>query len=698
MYKKLAIALAVAGCSGYLLFPINVAFAEESDSGEEAITSTESTSDEETFSSKGTTSDEETLPPTSRAYEDDISSPSQSPSPLSKPGSAYDDEVFPPTYLDLSKFVLTADRMPVNKWATPSNIMVITDKDIEANHYQSIQEALNHVNGIIVPAGLDVPIANGLEKVLILIDGHQLYNDGVNYRDTVEMSAIPSMKNIKRIEIVKGGGSALYGSDAVTGVINIITKKGERNETTFDFNTGSWHQHNYELTNQGVAGDFSWFVTGGIHKSKMYDFPGNISRRHNTYSRESDKSDNDFTVRFDYKINDRNSLTLSGHHVTHKYNRDFEFTSKSYTKDRYKSMLYNNVSLIYNFKENSQTPGWLRYFNDYKARNGFDQDRYDDEVGDNRISGFRVQGVDYQNSWVLGQNKIVTGLEWHQMGTRHWSWDYSNKEMINRAFYLQDTISMGKKWKFLPGARYDHNSDFGHQWSPKLAFNYRADDQTKIYASWGRVYRAATPYQLYVNQSNLKGNRDLRPEKGHTEILGIEHDFSSKTGMNVNLFYVDLNDAIEPVGISKTGTDQFINVRNQKSRGVELTFKQKIDDDWSYDVGYVYTKVDIDGFSSEGRFTQPRNTYKAGIRYNHGIWQANLLANIGHGGLSEKSFDATKYAALDLNVNCKVHDNATIYLKLNNLTNQNYSYYGKRGNNVYVSPGRSFIAGVDLKF
>ncbi len=657
MYKKLAVALALAGCSGCLSVQTNIAFAE---------------------------------------------------------GSAYDDEVFPPTYLDFNRFVITADRMPVNKWATPSNVITITDKDIEANHYQSIQEALNHVNGIIVPMRPDIPIVNGLEKVLILIDGHQLYNDGVDNRDTVEMSAIPSMKNIKRIEIVKGGGSALYGSDAVTGIINIITKKGERNETTFDFNTGSWHQHNYELTNQGVAGDFSWFITGGIHKSQPFDFPGNISRRHNTDSRESDKSDNTFTGRFDYKIDDRNSLTLSGHHITHKYNRAYDYSkANGYQGYRYKSMLYNNVSLVYNFKENSQTPGWLRYFNDYKARSGFDNSRYDiapEYNRNNKISGFRVQGVDYQNSWILGQHKIVTGLEWHQTGTRHWSWDYGNEEVINRALYLQDTISMGKKWKFLPGARYDHNSDFGHQWSPKLAFNYRPDDQTKLYASWGRVYRAASPYQLYVNQidsdgNQIKGNSNLRPEKGHTEILGIEHDFDSKTSMNLNLFYVDLDDAIDTVEKKMQDTDmreitldQFTNIKNEKSRGVEWAFKQKMNDDWSYDVGYVYTQVNIKGLDSSRSFTQPRNTYRAGIHYKHGIWQANLLGNLGRGGLSAESFDATKYAVLDLNVNCKVHDNATVYLKLNNLTNQKYSYYEKNGNSVYFSPGRSLIAGMDLKF
>ena len=601
--------------------------------------------------------------------------------------SSYDDEIFPPEYLDLDQFVITADRTPVNKWTTPAKVITITDKDIEANHYQTLAEALNHVNGVIVPSRTNIPIINGFEKVLVLIDGHQLYNDGVGYRDTVELSAIPSMKNIKRIEIVKGGGSALYGSDAVTGIINIITKKGERNETTFDFNAGSWHQNNYELTNQGVAGNFGWVVTGGFHRSHPYNYPGNTTFTQNLHARTSDHKDNAFTLRFDYKFDDRNSLTLSGGYISQKNNRFYKYTSGN--PYRINTIKHNDILLVYNFKENTQAPGWLRYFNNSKTRDRSDK---------GRISKFRVQGVDYQNSWILGQNKIVTGVEWHQTRLGHSSWDFEKREVSNRAFYLQDTISMGKKWKLIPGFRYDHNSEFGHQWSPKIATNYRADDQTKIYASWGRVYKAANPYQLYVNQSNIKGNENLRPERGNTAILGIEHDFGDKASVDFNVFYANLKNAID------AQDNKFINVANEKSRGVEVTFRQKMDEYWSYGISYNYTKVDINGMDTSSSFTQPRNNYRLALNYKRGIWNANLLGIMGHGGLDINSFDATRFAILDLNVNCKVHDNATIYLKFNNLTNQNYAYYANtyddngKLDDTYVSAGRSFIAGVDFKF
>ena len=273
----------------------------------------------------------------------------------------------------------------------------------------------------------------------------------------------------------------------------------------------------------------------------------------------------------------------------------------------------------------------------------------------------------------------------------------------NGSLVMGDTISMGKKWKLLPGFRFDHNSEFGHQWSPKLAANYRADDQTKIYASWGRVYKAATPYHLYSVQYSYTfndgytsyygkdGNKGLKPEKGNTAILGIEHDFGEKSSINANVFYANLKDAID------WKDDQAVNINNEKSRGFEITFKQKMNEDWTYDIGYNYTKVK--GFDDvEGSFRQPRNTLNVGFHYNHGIWQANLFGTLGQGGLDSKSFDSKNFIVLDFNVNCKLHENASIYLKLNNLTNQNYSYYAKTSEFTYVSPGRSFIIGADFKF
>ncbi len=145
--------------------------------------------------------------------------------------------------------IVTAERVPTSRMDTPANVSVITAEEIEANHYGSVAEALEHVNGVFVSGGgssnnEEVRI-NGDERVVIMVDGRRINNDqGSMTRASANLESIASMKNIERIEVVKGGGSALYGSDVVGGVINIITKKGDSLRTTLDVNAGSWGTYN----------------------------------------------------------------------------------------------------------------------------------------------------------------------------------------------------------------------------------------------------------------------------------------------------------------------------------------------------------------------------------------------------------------------------------------------------------------------
>ena len=121
----------------------------------------------------------------------------------------------------LSDVVVTAERIPTERMDTPANISVITSKDIEANHYTDITEALSQVNGVIVghQGSYDGISLNGDERVVVMIDGRRLNNDqGLPSKGRVDLKMIPTLKNIDRIEIVKGGASALYGSDAAGGV------------------------------------------------------------------------------------------------------------------------------------------------------------------------------------------------------------------------------------------------------------------------------------------------------------------------------------------------------------------------------------------------------------------------------------------------------------------------------------------------
>ena len=137
----------------------------------------------------------------------------------------------------LDEYVVTAARTETKLVDTPANISVVDAKTIEERHYQDVSEVLKDVPGTTVVdngvgASEKVIRLNGDDRVLVLVDGRRVSTDigSTSYgRNNMDMNQLPDVGLIERIEVLKGAGGALYGSEAVGGVVNIITKKADRN-------------------------------------------------------------------------------------------------------------------------------------------------------------------------------------------------------------------------------------------------------------------------------------------------------------------------------------------------------------------------------------------------------------------------------------------------------------------------------------
>lgn len=489
------------------------------------------------------------------------------------------------------------------------------------------------------------------------------------------------MSMIERIEIVKGGGSALYGSDAAGGVINIITKRGKENRTTIDVAAGAWSTQEYRVMHEGSAGDWSWSIAGGI------DRRGYMRYKSDGETRKMPKSDyrnNELSLRVDKKLGAGDSLTLSVvHHRLDGNSHNLQFMSTSHV-DR----LYNDWSASYNFKENTTTPGVLRVFDNYKSM---------------EFSGAfqsRLTGVDYQNGWQLGKNhRLVAGAEWHRSSSTNLANGYDGERLTNTALYVQDTFEYGK-WSLIPGVRMDHHSEFGTHYSPKLAVNYAASDKTQVYASWGRVFAAPQADDLYYHNVGwgMFGNRNLKPESGHTETIGVRHAFDAKKSLELSVFRSKIHDAIRWVYNPIAFTTNATNIDLEKKRGLELTYRQELSKQWSYDLGYSYIRTERDKGTGQGLVWENSNTrpngYRIGIRYGAGAWKANLNATMG-AGLDRTVFGQKSYTIVDLNVDYAIDAHTSAYVKLLNLTNAQYPVYNSK---YYPGQGRFFQAGLTYEF
>lgn len=566
-----------------------------------------------------------------------------------------------------------------------SNTTVITAENMEAHQDTTVQQALQRVTGVtvneMVPGISSYVKLNGDDRVLILVDGQSLANaQGSGYgRGSVDLASLPGIGAIDHIEVTKGSGSVRYGSGAVGGVINIVTKKGDRRESSLDAYTGSWGMHGYTLTDSGRVGATSWLVSGSLEQREYYAFPHGANTDHS----RGDIAKKSLSLRLDQDLTDQTSLTVKAYHQDyHGHGSTYKADPAGWylTANKPIDRLVNDYSVTYHFKKQTAQPGFLRYFNDYQRT--YWSNHY----------FTRTQGLEWQDNWQLGSHQHVTaGAEWTEdMGTNYEA-HYIDKKRHNQAFYAEDALTFGK-FTVTPGLRWDRNSTFGSHQTPRLAMNYKANDAFNVYASWGRVFSPPRLNDQFYITSTSHGNENLQPEEGYTQTLGFQYQAGPKTSLEGSIFHSNLENVIRWNRTSSYSEAE--NLNEEDKRGFELTWKQKVNDKWDYEGGYSYIRTKVDkgaGLTFDTTYNQP-NGYHAGIHYHSGKWQAGADMTAGT-GRNDTYYRNNSYVVWNVSASYSPDAATTMYVKVNNLNDEAYDLYHN-----YPAAGRNWQVGVKKKF
>lgn len=586
-----------------------------------------------------------------------------------------------PIKLSEAKIVPPTPAIPPSQ----SNTTVITAENMEAHQDTTVQQALQRVTGVtvneMVPGISSYVKLNGDDRVLILVDGQSLANaQGSGYgRGSVDLASLPGIGAIDHIEVTKGSGSVRYGSGAVGGVINIVTKKGDRRESSLDAYTGSWGMHGYTLTDSGRAGATSWLVSGSLEQREYYAFPHGANTDHS----RGDIAKKSLSLRLDQDLTDQTSLTVKAYHQDyHGHGSTYKADPAGWylTANKPIDRLVNDYSVTYHFKKQTAQPGFLRYFNDYQRT--YWSNHY----------FTRTQGLEWQDNWQLGSHQHVTaGAEWTEdMGTNYEA-NYIDKKRHNQAFYAEDALTFGK-FTVTPGLRWDNSSTYGVHQTPRLAMNYKANDAFNIYASWGRVFSPPRLNDQFYITSTSHGNENLQPEEGYTQTLGFQYQAGPKTSLEGSIFHSNLENVIRWNRTSSYSEAE--NLNEEDKRGFELTWKQKVNDKWDYEGGYSYIRTKVDkgaGLTFDTTYNQP-NGYHAGIHYHSGKWQAGADMTAGT-GRNDTYYRNNSYVVWNVSASYSPDAATTMYVKVNNLNDEAYDLYHN-----YPAAGRNWQVGVKKKF
>ena len=600
--------------------------------------------------------------------------------------------------------VVTATRTESKMVDVPVNATVISAEKIADRHYLDVADALKDVPGATVidsGEGADEKkiILNGDERVLVLVNGRRVNFDvGTMSRASYDLNQIPDVSLIERIEVVKGHGGALYGSDAVGGVVNIITKKMDHSYGKVSMGFGSQQARDAKAMYTIKEGKTGVMVAASKYKQGYYKY--------------KDVADNS-TKRWpgDTKFeNEKVSLKLA-QELTETSNLEFGYDFSKYSGISQYSVTSpgpslidkktNNIYMKYDWLMNDTDQGYLQVY-----RNKYEYDNFGKI--DEKVTGFEAQ----QAISTAENNKLVVGASYRSSHVNAVTGSYNDK-INNKALFVSDQWEFAPRWTLDAGVRYDKHSTAGSKTTWSAGLNKKFDENSHAYFNWGQVFKAPTLDDLYYNNTSWWqiGDPNLKPEKGDTWTVGYGTRIADKTDVNISYFQSDLEDAIT---WDWSGSPAYAkNIHKQKKNGMELSISHELNDNWNLEASYTYVRVRNDNNDGKGYVRDNNyipNMYRFGVRYHDDLWNADLFlrggsgadtsgANDWYGNYTQKYVDSN-YVTLDMSVSYKASKDLSFYAKGYNLLNKAYAESAGAVNYAYSYPaqGRRFIIGAEYTF
>ncbi|WP_286976922.1 TonB-dependent receptor plug domain-containing protein [Acetomicrobium sp. UBA5826] len=506
--------------------------------------------------------------------------------------------------------LVTGSRLAESLDEVPQATYVITAEEIERSGAKTLSEVLDKIPGIstlrknswtqndrIKMRGLDL-------EVLVLVDGVPFMPVNYDNMFTADLRSIP-LESVERIEVVKGAGSALYGSMAAAGVINIITKTPDKYKTSIIAEGGSNDWRRYSAS-AGIKGDIFDIGIRYTHREEG-EVPIQIMGEKILKALDYDEDSASINLskgswRFGADFGSYDSKWDTGNPMIDKQEDDYKRFYLKYGDLKNEVIAYAHLI-------------------DKKYKGSYESNNYDGNIW----------GLEFTQRTSMGDIPLAWGVAYR---FEDLSVDdlviYDNSfkaERHNIAPFAQFSFLLGDIFMDI-GLRYENwDVDDGKdksEFTPKISF-YRQDDSGKLwYLTAGKFFAMPSLYQLYLKGAWYEPNPNLLPEKGYTYDLGVK-DPNNK--WNVGLFYMTLDNKFKWDQIGSKG--RFINLAEFRSLGIEGQFEKALTSSLSWINGMTWQKPEEkanpgDPWQKGGT---PQLELYSELNYDNGPWFGSLSAH-----------------------------------------------------------------------
>ena len=598
--------------------------------------------------------------------------------------------------ITMEETVVTASRLEEPLKYSPDSVTIVTEKEIREKGTQTVIDVLRDVPGISIAQngsfGASASIyLRGTQNAhtLIMIDGVRV-GDSMAIDGTMSITDI-STDNIERIEIVRGAQSVLYGSDAIGGVINIITKKGKgKPEFYLSVEGGSFETLREKIGVSGSSDKISYAAsvsrldTRGV--SKADEDLGN--------SEEDYYHNTNISARVDSRLSETVGIGFSVRHSESTMDMDGGWPLAD--DNEVQDMDITTVSA--NFDQDILD--WWQHIVKFGVTKT--KREYTNDGAFNGAYKGMIKLASWQHNFFIGEiDTITAGFDYQkESGDIQNPWgNISEKEVDTKSFFIQNKLTPFKGLSFTLGARHDDHETFGSENTYKGALAYFYEKTgTKVRASYGTGFHAPSLYQLYSDY----GNTDLKPEESKGYDVGIDQElFGKKVLLSVTWFHNDIDNMIDWQWTGPSMWDgKYFNVSKAETRGWETgLFVNPLT--WlSFDVHYTCTeaKNNTEGSANNGKYLIYRPKHTGGASLNiKPLENLNVNLNAQYVGKRYRTTDNSEempdYTLLNLAASYDVNDWFKIFGRVENLTDKKYqSIY------EYGEPGIGFYGGVKTTF
>ena len=602
--------------------------------------------------------------------------------------------------IQIHEVVVTGTRNETDIRHLPMTISVIDRKQIEQSMQPSILPILTQqVPGLFITArgimgygvsggaagGMSLRgIGSGSGRLMVLIDGHPQYMGLMGHPIADAYQSLMA----ERVEVLRGPASVLYGSNAMGGVINIVTRQlhEEGVKTNLNLGYGSFNTLQSEVTNRIRKGGFTSLISGSYNRTDGHRRNMGFEQ-YGGYAKLGYEFSPYWNIRGDVNVTHFNA-SQPGEVTDPMIDADQSITrgmTSVAVENRYERTS-GAVSFFYNWGDHWINDGYTANPDDKNNPKPYRFDSHDDMMGISwyqsaqLFTGNRLTaGVDYYRFGGKAQNRYVEG---ERNGEREHIVDKVQHEIAGYIDFRQDI----SHWLTLDaGIRIDHHSHIGTEWIPQAGLSFHLPSSIELKASAGKGFRYPTIREMYMFPPK---NPDLRPESmWNYELAFAQRLLDGRLSYGINVFYIDGKNLI--VAVPRAGaTPLNMNTGKIDNTGVEVEAAYRIHPHWSVETNYSYLHMDnpVLGapehkFYAGAMFSKNRWTVSTGFQY-----VANLYTDVDH-------VQTEDFVLWNINGSFKVTEWFDIWARGENLLAQRYEI-----NAGYPMPKATIMAGINVKF